>query len=430
MQGKQVTVVGMARSGVAAANLALRKGARVTCVDLRPDAPQVEGTVAHYGPHRREDFLGADLIVVSPGVPAAQPDLVAAVQAGVPVIGELGFAASFLSIPILAVSGTNGKSTATFLLGQILEQGGYHPFVGGNLGIPLSEGVDGPFDIAAVEVSSYQMELPGEFHPQAAAILNLTPDHLERHRTMDNYGAHKCRLFQQMGPEDAQILPSRDFRLMGLAELMPGRRIYLGGAPGIRVEDGTLILEGVPDEGSLDLGDFALPGLHNQENLAAAVLLANHMGVRREQIRVGALRGLPHRLEPVAERNGVRWINDSKATNVDSTLVALAATTRPAVVLLGGKGKAGAPYSQLAAPLKASRAVICFGEEGPKIAAALQNQGLNLRTVPSLRAAVVQADSLAQTGDVVLLSPACASFDEFSNFEHRGAAFRELVQGL
>lgn len=433
-------MMGMARSGVAAARLALAKGAVVTCTDRRPEAPRVDGATCVYGEHRREDFLGADLVVVSPGVPARQPDVAAAIAAGVPVVGELAFAAAFLACPIWAVSGTNGKSTATHLLGQLLNNAGVPTFVGGNLGRPLSEAVGGDWEAAAVEVSSYQMELPGGpevgwpgVHPRGAAILNLTPDHLERHGTMESYGEHKCRLFARMGPDDAAIVPADDARLLRLANARPGRRWFLGGAPGVRWtgagDDARLIFEGVHDPGEVPLAGFSLPGAHNVQNLAAAALLAMGAGLWRQDLDVARLTGLPHRLFTVAERGGVRWIDDSKATNVDSTLVALAAVPR-AVVLLGGKGKEAAPYDLLVGPLRRAKAVVCFGEEGPRIADVLENAGLKPRRAARLEDAVAMAATLAAPGDAVLLSPACASFDQFTDFEHRGRAFRALVEGL
>ncbi len=428
LRGKKVVVVGMARSGVAAATLALSRGAEVHCVDQNPAAPMVPDCSLHYG----SDPLGsllleADRVVVSPGVPARHPDIAAAIAAGVKVEGELAFSASFLPFPLLAVSGTNGKSTTTFLLGQLLEQAGRRPFVGGNLGTPLSEAALHPdnFDIGAVEVSSYMMELPGSFHPHAAAILNLTPDHLERHGDMDNYGAHKCRMFAQMGPADAQILPIGDPQLLKLADGTPGTRLYLGAWPGLRWEKTHLELVGTPDPGTIDLSDFQLPGVHNRENLAAAILLAQWAGMKRSQLQLGTLRGLAHRLERIPRLGDIHWYNDSKATNVDSTRVALAAMERPSIVLLGGRGKAGADYQSLQ-PLLDGHRVICFGEEGPTIAASLGSPPL----CATLADAVQLAATMARPGNAVLLSPACASFDEFKNFEHRGEVFRKLVQDL
>lgn len=427
--GRRLLVVGMARSGVAAATLAVRKGARVTCTDRRPDAERVAGAEAVYGEHRRADFLGADLIVVSPGVPATQPDLAAAAAAGVPLLGELAFAASFLEDALLlAVSGTNGKSTTTHLLGQLLTRSGRRTFTGGNLGQPLSLAVDAGHTALAVEVSSYQMEFPGGFHPRAAAILNLTPDHLERHGTMDSYGAHKCRLFARMGPGDAQILPADDARLNRLAATLPGKRLWLGALPGVKILPDRLQFADVGDDGDLPLAGFTLPGAHNRENLAAACLLALAGGLRRAELQLAGLEGLPHRMQVVGPPGDVLWIDDSKATNIESSLAAFKGMDRPYVALLGGRGKAGAAYDRLAGPLRAARGVVCFGEAGPVIADALDAVGLVNHRVGSLDDAVRLARTLTRPGDAVLLSPACASFDAFTDFEHRGRHFRALVE--
>ena len=437
LRGARVLVVGMARSGVAAAELAVRQGARVTCTDLRPDAPVVAGTEPVYGTHRREDFVGADLIVVSPGVPARQPDLQAAIAAGVEVVGELAFAAAHLTAPILAVSGTNGKSTTTHLLGQLCERAGLRTFTGGNIGDPLSLAAGRDLETCVVEVSSYQMELPGGagpripgFRPRAAAILNLTPDHLERHGTMDSYGAHKCRMFARMGPEDHAILPCDDARLIRLGSLLPGRRLWLGGSPGVNVLPDRLVVDGVHDPGDVLLDGFDLPGSHNRENLACAVLLALCGGLWRHELLVAGIVGLPHRMERVAVRRGVTWIDDSKATNVEAALAAVRGIGSASWVLLGGRGKEGAAYEALAEPLRRVRGVVCFGEAGPRIADVLEAFGLAPVRAPSLDTAVALLENAAIEGDTVLLSPACASFDAFTDFEHRGRHFRALVQGL
>lgn len=453
--GSRVTVMGMARSGIAAAKVAVRRGAIVTCVDRNAGAPVVEGTIAIYGPaegdqpgRTRRSFVEADLVIVSPGVPPSLPDVAAAIAAGVPVVGELAFAAGLLAAGatperpaplLLAVSGTNGKSTTTHLLGQILGRAGLKTFTGGNLGLPLSDAVDQGYEALAVEVSSYQMELCGDFHPRAAIILNLTPDHLERHGSLDNYAAAKCNMFRRMVPGDWQILPSGDARLERLCDVLPGTRAYLNDWPGVRVSSAsgppgpaTLTFAEIPGARAISLSGFTLPGRHNRENVAAAVLLALCGGVPADRIDVAGLTGLPHRMELVAERDGVSWINDSKATNVESTLVALASAADMSggiVVLLGGRGKAGADYERLATPLRLARAVVCFGESGATIAEGLSRAGLGPLLEPGLDGAIARARTLAQSGDTVLLSPACASFDEFTDFEHRGRHFAAAAKG-
>jgi UDP-N-acetylmuramoylalanine--D-glutamate ligase len=436
LAGKRLLIVGMARSGVAAAELAVRAGADVTCTDLRVDAPEVPGARASYGRHDRADFLGADLIVVSPGVPARQADLAAAAAAGVEITGELAFAAAQFEAPILAISGTNGKSTTTHLLGQLCVRAGLRTFVGGNLGQPLSLGVGSGAEIGVVEVSSYQMELPGGgprvpgFRPRAAAILNLTPDHLERHGSMESYASHKCRMFARMGPECAAILPWGEARLTRLASGLPGRRMWLGGRPGVTLHADHLELEGVHDPGRVSLDGFTLPGTHNRENVACAVLLAVSGGLWREQLQLAGLEGLPHRMEVVGQPRGVTWINDSKATNVDASLAAVVGMAAGTWVLLGGLGKDGASYEPLVDPLRRARGVVCFGASGPEIASVLVSAGLAPLRVASLDDGVDLLGRTAVPGESVLMSPACASFDAFTDFEHRGRHFRALVQRL
>ncbi len=433
LSGRRVLVVGMARSGRSAARLALACGAReVICTDLRADAEQVPGARAVYGRHDRADFLGADLIVLSPGVPARAPDVQAALGAGVPVVGELGLAARMLQdrgVPVLAVTGTNGKSSTVSLLGQLLAGAGRRVFVGGNLGRPASEAAldllsGAPPDAAVLEVSSYQLEFPGALRPQAAAVLNLTPDHLARHGDMAGYAEAKLRLLAATSPDGIAALPPEDPWLRA-----PDRRVHhLGGAPGVDWDSSALTFIGTPDDGPLPLDGFVLPGDHNRANLAAAALLCLGAGLRRAELRLDHLRPLAHRLEPVAEVDGVRWVNDSKATNVDAARVGIRALPGPLVVLLGGSGKAGADYAALRGVLeRGAHRVICFGAAGPEIAAALS--GLPLEGAPGLEAAVALARQVARTGDAVLLSPACASFDEFRDFEHRGAVFTRLARG-
>jgi UDP-N-acetylmuramoylalanine--D-glutamate ligase len=436
--GGRVLIVGMGRSGVAAAELCLAlEAADVLCTDLRADAERVPGTRARYGGHDRADFLSADLIVVSPGVPASSPDLVAALEAGVPVWGELSLAASVLAereIPILAITGTNGKSSTTWFTGQLLEAAGRLPFVGGNLGKPLSlfatalvrhRAVE---DIAVVEVSSYQLELAQGLHPLAGVILNLTPDHLARHKTMQGYASAKLNLFAAMTASDCAIVPAKDPLIGPDAARRPSgpRVLLLGGKPGSREDEDTLHLQGTRDDGPVPLDRFPLPGPHNRTNIAAAVLLVVAAGVRRDQLDLAAIRPLPHRLEQVHEAAGVRWVNDSKATNVDAALVGVRGIGAGQITLLGGQGKEGADYSQLRPLLeKYARHILCFGASGSEIARALE--GLPVELLPTMRAAVARAHALAVAGDTVLLSPATASFDEFRDFEHRGAVFAELA---
>lgn len=439
LAGSRVLVMGLGRSGRGAAQLALALGADVHGVDLREDAAPVPGATHRLGPHEATDFERADLVVVSPGIPARAPWLARARASGAETIGELGFAARFVQsagVPMLAVTGTNGKSSTVSFAAQLAEDAGRRVFAGGNLGRPLSElalsllqGKAAP-DLAIVEVSSYQMELPGDFRPATAAVLNLTPDHLARHGTMAEYGAAKLRVFARMTTGSLAWMPAGVTALPHAAvQRTDGPTIrVLDGTPGVRVMDGVAHLTGTPDDGPLPLGSFSLPGAHNAANLGAAIALLVSAGVPRAALDPGCVRALPHRLEPVHEHDGVTWINDSKATNVEAAQTGITALTGPALVLLGGAGKDGADYASLLPALRThARRVICFGASGRDIAAALPLPGTQLLE-GGLEAAVHDARTHARPGDTILLSPACASFDEFRNFEHRGEVFADLAR--
>lgn len=439
LAGRRVLVVGMARSGEAAARLALARGASVHCVDLREDAVVVSGTTHHYGAHMAEDFTGADLVVMSPGVPPGISWVGMARAAGATVVGELGFAAEVVhaaGVTVLGVTGTNGKSSTVSFTGQLLAAAGVDAFVGGNLGCPLSELalglLDGSADpdVAVVEVSSYQLELLGGFRPAAAAILNLTPDHLARHKTMAAYGAAKARIFENMGAGGVAILP--DDAPWAPRCLPDGvLEARLGRTPGLWWEGQTVCMQPNPDAAieRVDAAAFPLPGPHNRDNLAVALLLTRVAEAPLARLDPGVLEALPHRLQPVHTDDGVTWINDSKATNVEAAQTGITALSGPALVLLGGAGKDGADYASLLPALRThARRVICFGASGREIAAALPLPGIHLLE-GGLQAAVYDARTHARPGDTILLSPACASFDEFRNFEHRGEVFAHLARG-
>jgi UDP-N-acetylmuramoylalanine--D-glutamate ligase len=351
LQGQKILVMGMGRSGQSAAVLARDLGATVTTTDAKADAPPVDGCLAIHGEHRADDFSSADLVVISPGIPPQLPMIEIARQAGVPVLGELGFAAHLMAdeaLDVLAITGTNGKSSTTWFAEQILRGAGRNPFAGGNLGCPYSELAhlrlvkgDRSHDVAVVEVSSYQLETAGGFCPDAGAILNLQPDHLARHKTMDAYAAAKLQLFAHMGPEHTAILPPDSPRLATQATDLRERGVHVhwvGDFPGVRVEGDTLIFTGTADDGTLSLADFPLEGGHNQLNAAVACLLAISIDVPRHSLDLRCLKPLAHRLEPVHAARGIRWVNDSKATNVDAA--------RTGIEGLGGTfsgGTSGAP---------------------------------------------------------------------------------------
>lgn len=449
---RKVTVVGLARSGVAAARLCAREGALVTVTDRRTEAELAGplgalpgGVRRRLGGHDLPDFEQADLVVVSPGVPMANPEIQAARRRGVPVWGEVELGFRFLrSAAVVGITGTNGKSTTTALAGALVAAD-RPTFVGGNLGTPLCEHLlsGAPADAVVLELSSFQLEGIERFRAHVAAVLNVTPDHLDRYPGVDAYAAAKARLFATQQPEDFAVANGRDERALAMAGASRGDRYEFGfgaPAPGAARDPG-----GDPGQGGSEiwytrrsrgperflLRNRALRGRHNRENAMAALVCARLLGVPGPLVQEGLDRfpGLPHRLELVAERGGVEWVNDSKATNVDSTSVGLAAFPAggPRVVLImGGLGKK-APYAPLRA-LFAGRvkALLTIGEDAPAIEREL---GDLAPTEPcgDLAGAVRRAALLAGPGDVVLLSPACASYDQFSSYEHRGEVFRRLA---
>jgi UDP-N-acetylmuramoylalanine--D-glutamate ligase len=446
LAGRKVLVVGLARSGAAAARLAVREGARVTVTDRRAAdelagelrALDGSGVTLALGGHDERDFTGADLVVASPGVPLAIPEIAAARRAGVPVIGEVELAFRFLGrIPLVGITGTNGKSTTTALAGAIFRED-RRAFVGGNLGTPLSElPLSGEAaEVAVVELSSFQLEGIDRFHARVGAILNVTPDHLDRYPDLDAYAAAKARLFAAQQPGDAAVANESDPRALAAARSSRGDVVTFGPGPRAPMaarDDGQVIRwtgpTGEPER--YRIGSRALRGRHNRENAMAAVACARLMGVPGPAVQRGldAFPGLPHRLELVSERGGVEWVNDSKATNVDSTVVGLSAfpAGRPSVILLlGGRGKK-APYAPLRALFPGRvKALLTLGEDAPAIERELGDLGPT-ESCGDLPRAVERAARLAAPGDVVLLSPACASYDQFRSYEERGEAFRRLA---
>lgn len=450
LAGQRVLVVGLARSGAAAARLARARGARVTITDRRAAtelAPALkelgQGVELALGGHDRADFTRADLVVVSPGVPLALPEIQEARRQGVPVMAEVELSARLLPpLPIVGITGTNGKSTTTALAGALLGRD-RRVFVGGNLGTPLAELIlsGRAVDAVVLELSSYQLEGIERFRPTVAALLNITPDHLDRYRDVETYALAKARIFANQQPGDWAVANARDPRAMALAGSGRGDLATFGfGPPAPRAAR-------APEAGGalwLSAGDLAperyevrsraLRGRHNLENAMAAALCARLLGVPGREVQAGlaAFPGLPHRLELVRERGGVEWVNDSKATNVDSTAVGLAAfpASRPHVVLiLGGRGKR-APYAPLRALFQDRvKAVLTIGEDAPALSRELAGAA-PIEPVETLAAAVARAAALTGSGDVVLLSPACASFDQFKSYEHRGETFRQLVAAL
>lgn len=397
-----VLVVGLARSGLAAARLLVAEGRRVVAVDSgRPDVEAPGGVEVHLGTDGLAQLDGAELVVKSPGVPREAPVIAEARRRGVEVIGELELAWRRLGREVVAVTGTNGKTTTVELLGHLHRVAGVPVAVAGNVGTALSEvvGTLPSGGVAVVECSSFQLEDTAAFHPQTAVLLNVEPDHLDRHGTFEDYRDAKLRLFANQGPDDVAVAPP---------DLLPGwvraRRV----APAV-----------------LRPEEVRLRGAHNLANAGAAAAAALARGLDPEAVAEGlrTFGGVPHRLEEVAVRDGVTYVNDSKATNVASTLVALAAFAGERVhLLLGGQGK-GQSFAPLRDGAAGCASVQLFGEDGPRIAADLGLGALHA----GMAEAVAAAREAARAGDVVLLSPACASFDEFRDFEARGEEFRRLA---
>lgn len=445
--GKNVLVVGLGRSGLAAARVCAEQGARVTVTDkrdagaLREMATRVPATVTQeLGGHREATFVAADLIVLSPGVPDL-PELAAARAAGVKITGELELASWFVTGTLLAITGTNGKSTTTTLCGAVVKASGFPTFVGGNLGEPLSEAVGtraaSPGGILVVEVSSFQLETVEQFHPRIAVLLNVTPDHLDRYRDFDDYAAAKARVFSRQGPSDFAVVNGDDAIARRCAEGTAARKLMISTTTKLR-EGGWL--EGDNLCVRLPGGDIeryptnnpALVGRHNHENALAALLAARLAGATPSEARRSLLefRALAHRMELVAEARGVEYYDDSKGTNVGAVTAALSGFPRPVVLIAGGRDKGGdyTPLAQVFA--RVGRAAVLIGEAAERIAQSFRAVAPEdkIFRAATLEQAVEKAASIAVRGDAVVLSPACSSFDMFRDYAHRAEVFRAAVR--
>jgi UDP-N-acetylmuramoylalanine--D-glutamate ligase len=445
LKGKKVLVVGLGKSGLAAALFLRRQGAQVTVSDVRSaealakDIPALldEGINVEAGGHGLLTFRRQDLIVVSPGVPLDTPELVQTRNFGRPIIGELELAARFLKGHTLAITGSNGKTTTTSLVGEILSTAGLPTLVGGNIGVPVIDLVaeSTPDTWSVLEVSSFQLESTEQFHPQIAVILNITPDHLDRHGTFENYARAKERIFAAQTAEDAVVLNTDNSRAAAAAQHAPSRVFWFSldrtVPQGAFVQQGWVVYRAAKDapiEKILPLTAIPLKGEHNVENVLAAVCAARLAGAPVTAIRsaIESFKAVEHRLEYVATINGVDFYNDSKATNVDATAKAVAAFSGGIHLILGGKDK-NSDYAQLAELLRARvRAVYTIGSAAAKIESQLRGV-VSLHSCETLDKAVSAAASAARPGDIVLLAPACSSFDQFESYEHRGRVFKQLV---
>jgi len=432
LDGSKVVVVGMARSGVAAVELLLEKGAKVRPVDQKVrHVPELSLAVE---PQTDAAFRDADLIVLSPGVPVDLGVINHARSRGIRVIGDLELASWFLQGDHIGITGSNGKTTTTALTGHILASSGIPVQVGGNIGRPPASMIatSRPGQWNVLELSSFQLETVETFRARIGAALNVTPDHLDRHYTIENYADSKARLFVNQRDGDAAVLNADDPICRAYVSRGAAKPVWFSStetvSPGAWLYRDQIILDGEP---LMRAAEVPLRGLHNIENTMAAAAIARLAGATPAQIRaaVATFPGVEHRLEFVRDLHGVSYYNDSKATNVDATLKAIQAFSSGLWIILGGKDK-NSDYTLLAPLLKEkARAALLIGAAAGKIEAQLRG-AVPLRLCGTLDAAIAEAHAGAGSGDIVLLAPACASFDQFENFEHRGREFKRLVREL
>jgi UDP-N-acetylmuramoylalanine--D-glutamate ligase len=447
LNGKRVLVVGLGKSGLAAAEFLKERGARVTVSDARPatliaELPALleQGFAVEAGSHGLLTFRRQDLIVVSPGVPMSTPELSQVRAMGMRIIGEFELGASFLAGEVIAITGSNGKTTTTALLGEIMKASGRPTLVGGNIGRPVTTMVpESSADTWSVlEVSSFQLETVETFRPHIAIVLNITPDHLDRHGTIEAYAAAKARITERQTADDFLVLNAEDPETQKIAALTRAQIFWFSSRRRIKqgafLHGETLFFapreHGTP-EPVMPAAEITLAGAHNVENVLAAVCAARLAGVSDQTIReaVAGFKAVEHRLEFVRELNGVKYYNDSKATNVDATRKAVEAFPGGIYLILGGKDK-NSDYTALSPLLRERvKTVITIGSAAEKIERQLSGVAM-MERAETLERAVALARRHATPGDTVLLAPACASFDQFENYEHRGRVFKQLVQGL
>jgi UDP-N-acetylmuramoylalanine--D-glutamate ligase len=446
LNNKRVLVVGLGKSGVASALFLKSRGARVTVSDSKPETELRDeillllehGITVETGGHGDRTFRGQDLIVVSPGVAVDAPQLAQARTLGEPIIGEIELAAQFLAGPIVAITGANGKTTTTSLAGEIVAAGKFSTLVGGNIGAPAIGLVDraGPATWTVLEVSSFQLETIVEFRPRIAVILNITPDHLDRHKTFINYVNAKARVFENQRPDDFTVLNADDPTTAALADRTRAQLFWFSRKK--EVEKGAFargahlyFRDGHREHEIMPLSELPLKGAHNLENVLAGVSIGMLVGCQPEQIRqaVRNFKAVEHRLEFVARVAGVDYYNDSKATNVDATIKALESFPANIHLILGGKDK-GSDYTVLHDLLRQRvKRVYTIGAAAAKIESQIQGAA-EIDHAETLQTAIRRASESAEPGDIILLAPACASFDQFRSYEHRGKVFKEVVHSL
>ncbi len=447
LSGKKILVVGLGDSGRAAAQWLVTQRAHVTVSELK-ETSELDRYVlrdllgsevkVECGGHRVESFLESDLIVVSPGVPLDIEPLVAARQKGLPIIGELELASRYLKTPAIGVTGTNGKSTVVKLIGNMLQRTGRSVFVGGNFGPPLTEYIGGEqaADFAVLELSSFQLDTVETFSPLMALILNVSPDHLDRYKDYQSYARSKERIFSHQGPGQMLILNDDD---PWLRSLQPegGPRVFRYGIEREAWRDAFLengyIAAIMPEREAarFRLDRFALPGDHNRLNLMAAIMASLLLGVSPPDLQeaIDHFEGLPHRLELVDEIRGVAFYNDSKATNIDAAIKSITSFLRPIILIAGGRHKDSDYLPLIEAASQNVKGAVFLGEASRLLAEASAGR-IPWQMATDMSDAVALAFAKAKEGDVVLLAPACSSFDMFRNFEHRGMVFRKAVKRL
>jgi len=446
LKNKRVLVVGLGKSGVASALFLKSRGAQVTVSDAKPqdqlkdEIPLLldQGIAVETGGHGERTFRGQDLIVVSPGVPIDARPLVQARTLGETVIGEIELAAQFFSGPVVAITGSNGKTTTTTLVGEIITAGGHRAVVGGNIGTPAISLVQEATSetVVVLEVSSFQLETIQTFRPKIAVVLNITPDHLDRHRTFSAYVDAKARIFENQTHDDFAVLNADDPTCVALAQRTRTQIFWFSrkkeASPGVYVRDGRIVFRDSSGQQDVMLvSEIPLKGAHNVENVLAGVCVG--MLLRCDPARIsGAVRNfkaVEHRIEYVATIRGVEYYNDSKATNVDATIKALESFPTNIHLILGGKDK-DSDYTQLNQLLRERvKLVYTIGTAAGKIESQIRTAAKIIQA-ETLETAVKQAAASAQPGDIVLLAPACASFDQFRNYQHRGQVFKDTVRAL
>jgi UDP-N-acetylmuramoylalanine--D-glutamate ligase len=445
---KRILVAGIGKSGISSSLWLADKGALVTMADIKEEdsldrdilnRARESGVMLELGPHRKDTFINSDLIVVSPGIPLDMEVLRAAREKGIPVIGEMELASKLFKTPIIAVTGTNGKTTAVSLLGEMIGRSGLNVFVGGNIGTPAMDYAAGKqdCDYVVLEVSSFQLDTIETFCPKIALLLNITPDHLERYSDFGAYVQSKLKIFENQGKGAYGVLNDDDEALRrfnrpdgpvllryGMKKDNERRHAYM--------EDRRLIAR-LPGrkEISFDTAQFLLPGKHNIENLMGIVLCALAAGVDQGTIQscISSFRGLPHRIEPVGEIRGIGFYDDSKATNVDAALKAIKSFEKPIILIAGGRHKGGEYRPMVDASLGKVKSVILMGESRQLMADAFEG-AIPYVFAEDMRDAVCRAFNLAVRDDVVLLAPACSSFDMFTDYAHRGNVFKMEVERL